>query len=263
LIFGLPFQIGVFVNTLKDSISPVVIGLILSAAHTGKVNMASTVVTFPVLLLLILNRLFFPAFSRTVGEKHALEKLFALFLRVNNALAAPLAIFILIMAKPFTLHVFGEKWTEPETMELCYLLWAANLFLPTLMVCTSLLNALGKPKTVLRFNLLWMALTLGLGTPLIFVCGAKGFGYANIVVNIATVAAVWKTREYVDCDVLKNSLLGWLPALLLVWFPLAYRRFFEIGKPHLFLCAILYFAFSTAISYIISRKDIRALSNAV
>jgi O-antigen/teichoic acid export membrane protein len=261
LVFGLPYQVGIFVNALRDSISPVIIGLFLSAAHTGKVNMASTIVTFPVLLLMILNRLFFPALSRATGDKQALERLFALFLRVNNALTAPLAIFILIMAEPFTLHIFGEKWREPETLELCYLLWAANLFLPTLMVCASLLYALGKPKTVLKFNMLWMALTLGLGTPLIFVCGAKGFGYANIVVNVATIAAAWKTREYINCDILKNALSGWLPALLLVWFPLAYKHFFEIGKLHLFLCAFFYFAFSTCITYIISKKDIRALSN--
>ncbi len=258
LVFGLPYQIGIFVNALKDSISPVVIGLILSAVHTGKVNMASTIATFPFLLLAILNRLFFPAFSRTVGDRQTLERLFSLFLRVNNALTAPLAIFVLLMAKPFTLYVFGEKWTEPETMELCYLLWAANLFLPTLVVCTNLLNALGKPKTVLRFNLLWMALTLGLGTPLIFVYGAKGFAYANIVVNVATVAVAWKMREYISCDILKNALLGWLPAVLLAWIPLLYKRFFEIGMLHLFLCAIFYFVLSNAIMYIISKKDINA-----
>jgi PST family polysaccharide transporter len=258
LVFGLPYQIGIFVNVLKDSISPVVIGMFLSTAHAGKAAMASTVATFPVLLLMIMNRLFFPALSRTIGDKQALERLFALFLRANNALAAPLAVFILIMAKPFTLHVFGEKWTEPETMELCRLLWAANLFLPTLMVCTSLLYALGKPKTVLKFNILWMALTLGAGTPLILVFGANGFGYANIAVNIATSAVAWKTRGHINCDILKNALLGWLPAVSLVWFPLAYKRFFEIGKLHLFLCAILYFAFSAAVAYILFKEDIRA-----
>jgi O-antigen/teichoic acid export membrane protein len=258
LAFGLPYQIGIFVNVLKESISPVIIGLILSAVHTGKVNMAVTIIAFPVLLLQILNRLFFPAFSRTIGDKQTLERIFALFLRVSHALTAPLAIFILLMVKPFTLHIFGEKWAEPETMKLCYLLWMTNLFLPTLMVCTSLLNALGKPKTVLKFNLLWMALTLGLGTPLIFVYGVNGFGYATIAVNIATIAAAWKMREYVNCNILKNALLGWLPALSLVWFPLAYKHFFEIGKLHLFLCVIFYFAFSTAIAYIISKKDIRA-----
>jgi O-antigen/teichoic acid export membrane protein len=256
LVFGLPFQAGIFVNTLKDSISPVIIGLILGMVYTGRVNMASTIVTFPILLLLILNRLFFPAFSRAVGDRQTLEKLFALSLRICNALAAPLAVFILLMIKPFTQHVFGDKWVEPETMELCYLLWIANLFLPTLMLCTNLLNAFGKSRTVLKFNLLWMGLTLGLGTPLIFAYGAKGFAYANIVVNIATLLVVWKMRGYVSCNILKNTFIGWLPALLLIWFPLAYKHFFEIGKMHLFLCAVFYFTLSMGTSYLLSRKDI-------
>ncbi|MDR3013239.1 MAG: oligosaccharide flippase family protein [Chitinispirillales bacterium] len=256
LAFGLPFQIGVFVNTLKDSISPVIVGLILSAVYTGKVNMASTIATFPVLLLGILGRLFFPAFSRTLGDKEALEKIFALAIRVSNALIAPLAIFVLLMVEPFTLHVFGNKWVNSEVMELCYLLWLANLFLPTLMVCTSLLYAFGKSKTVLKFNLVWMFLTLGLGTPLIFIYGAKGFGFANIVVNIATLMVVWKMRAYINCNIIKNVLIGWFPAILFVWFPLVYKRFFEIGILHLFLCAVSYFILSAAMTYLFSRKEI-------
>ncbi len=258
LAFGLPYQAGNFVNILKDSISAIVIGLIIGAAATGMVNMASTIAAFPVMLMGILCRLFFPAFARTVNDKHALEKLFALSIRVINAFVAPLAIFILVMATPFTLHLFGEKWINSETMELWFLLWPANLFLPTLSVCTCLLNAFGLSKTVLKYNIVWMLITLGFGTPLVFTFGAKGFGYANIAVNVASIIVAWEMRKHLNCKILKNALIGWLPAISLIWFPLAYKHFFEIGKLHLFLCAILYFAFSTAITYILSKKDIRA-----
>jgi len=256
LAFGLPYQAGSFVNILKDSISAIVIGLIIGAASTGMINMASTIATFPIMLMAILGRLFFPAFARTVNDKNALERLFALSVRVNNALVAPLAIFILLMAKPFTLHIFGEKWIASETMGLWFLLWPANLFLPTLTVCTCLLNALGLSKKVFKYSLLWMLISLGLGTPLVFMFGAKGACYANIAVNIATIIVAWETRKYVNCKILKETLIGWLPAISLAWFPLVYNRFFEIGKLHLFLCAIFYFAFSTLITYIISKKDI-------
>jgi hypothetical protein len=53
--------------------------------------------------------------------------------------------------------------------------------------------------------------------------------------------------------------LGWLPAILLSWFPKVYEYFFVIGKLHLFLCAIFYFTFSIAIAYIFSKEDIRVL----
>ncbi|GBU22611.1 hypothetical protein R80B4_02521 [Fibrobacteres bacterium R8-0-B4] len=113
-------------------------------------------------------------------------------------------------------------------------------------------------KTVLKYNIVWMLITLGFGTPLVFTFGAKGFGYANIAVNVASIIVAWEMRKHLNCKILKNALIGWLPAISLIWFPLAYKHFFEIGKLHLFLCAILYFAFSTAITYILSKKDIRA-----
>jgi O-antigen/teichoic acid export membrane protein len=258
LVFGLPYQAGTFVNILKDSISAIVIGLIIGTAATGTINMASTIAAFPVMLMGILCRLFFPAFARTTNDKAALEKLFALSIRVINAFVAPLAMFILFMAKPFTLHIFGEKWVSSETMELWFLLWPANLFLPTLAVCTCLLNAFGLSKKVFKYSLLWMLISLGLGTPFVFMFGAKGACYANIVVNVTTVIVAWEMRNHLNCNILKNALIGWLPAVLLLWFPLTYKHFFEIGKTHLFLCAILYFAFSTAIAFILSKKDIRA-----
>ena len=256
LAFGLPYQAGVFVNVLKDSISPVVIGLFLGAAKTGMVNMASTIAAFPVLLTVILNRLFFPAFSRAINDKAALERLFKISIRLSNAFVAPLAIFILIMAEPFTLNVFGQKWVG-ETTNYSYLLWPANLFLPTLMVCTCLLNAYGRSKTVLKFNLLWMLLTLGLGTPLIFAFGAKGFGFANIIVNAASIIVPITLRKYIDCHTFKELLLGWLPAVTLVGIPLIFRYFSADSKLYLALNIICYYTAATVLTYFLCRKDIR------
>jgi len=258
LAFGLPYQAGIFVNVLKDSISPVVIGLFLGAAKTGMVNMASTIAAFPVMLLAILNRVFFPAFSRTINDKGALEKLFGLSIRLSNAFVAPIAIFILVMAEPFTLQVFGEKWVG-ETTNYSYLLWPANLFLPTMMVCTCLLNAFGLSKTVLKFNLLWMIMTLGVGVPLILAFGANGFGYANIAVNVATITVSFVTRKYVDCRIFREQLLGWLPAVIFAVVPIAFSRFFAADKTYLILNIACYYALSTAMMYFICRKDINSM----
>jgi PST family polysaccharide transporter len=258
LAFGLPYQAGIFVNVLKDSISPVIIGLFLGAAKTGMVNMACTIAGFPTLLMVILNRLFFPAFSRAINDKAALEKLFRISIRLSNAFVAPLAIFVLIMAEPFTLHVFGDKWVG-EATDYSYLLWPTNLFMPTLMVCTCLLNAFGRSKTVLKFNVLWMLLTLGLGTPLIFAFGAKGFGYANIVVIITTVIVPITLRKYINCRVFKEQFTGWLPAVVLAGIPVAFSRLFIADKLHLILNIVFYYAAAATLTYFLCRKDIQPI----
>ena len=60
LKFGVPFQMGILINVIKDSISPVIIGSKMGIKMTGIVNMASLVGAFPSMLLFVMNRLFFP-----------------------------------------------------------------------------------------------------------------------------------------------------------------------------------------------------------
>lgn len=258
LAFGLPYQAGLFVNVLKDSISPVIIGLILGITQTGNVNMASTIAAFPVMFLFILNRLFLPAFSRSISNKKELQNLFTLSVRLSNAFVAPFALFIFIMMEPFTIHVFGEKWLA--TKELFYLLWPANLFVPTTLVCLGLINAFGYSKTVMKFNIFWMILTLGLSTPLVFLVGASGFGYANILVNISMILVFWKASSFVHCNFFKEVLLGWSPALLLLATPLLFGHLLHpVGKFDLILIFSFYFSGSSILTVILFRKKIKKL----
>lgn len=258
LAFGLPYQASLFVNVLKDSISPVIIGLILGITQTGNVNMASTIAAFPVMFLFILNRLFLPAFSRSISNKKELQNLFTLSVRLSNAFVAPFALFVLVMVEPFTIQVFGEKWLA--TKNLFYLLWPANLFIPTMLVCVSLINAFGHSKTVMKFNIIWMALTLGISTPLVFLVGATGFGYANILVNVSMMLVFWKTSSFIRCSFLKEILLGWLPALLLLVLPLSFSKFVQpLGKLHLLSGFSLYFLSCFALTFFISSQKIKEM----
>ena len=183
LKFGIPYQINVYVNLAKDSISPVIIGTVLGIAQTGTVNMASTIATFPVLLISILSRLFLPLFSKARGKGEELNYLFKMAVRICNAFTAALAVFVLIMNEPFTRYLVGSKWLIINP--LFYFLWSANLSLPTVFVCMSLLNALGFPKKILKHTMLWAVLTLGIGGLLISHIGIYGFGITNVIVNIS------------------------------------------------------------------------------
>ncbi|MDG5815012.1 oligosaccharide flippase family protein [Chitinispirillales bacterium ANBcel5] len=213
LKFGLPYQLAVFVNMLKDSFSPVIIGLILGINKTGIVNMASTVAGIPIMLLFILNRLFFPAFSRAINNKRLLHQLIKLSIRSSNIIVAVLSIFILINVNDFIVLVFGDKWLVSK--ELFYFLWSANLFLPTSSVCMCINNAAGQPKINLKISILWMIITIGLGVPLLLKYGIFGFGIANIVANISSVVLFYTSIKITSYNFVSDIFIGWLPAIIL------------------------------------------------
>ncbi len=94
LKFGIPFQMGVLINIIKDSISPVVVGSRMGIKMTGIVNMASLIGAFPSMLLFVMNRLFFPMFSRAKEDPQELQFLFKIAIRISNAISPLKSIFL-------------------------------------------------------------------------------------------------------------------------------------------------------------------------
>ena len=86
-------------------------------------------------------------------------------LRATNGLVAPAAILTLVLIEPLTKYVFGQKWLA--ALPLFYLLWGANIFVPTASPVFALLNALGHSRTTFKFAVIWMAGTWVLGAPLV------------------------------------------------------------------------------------------------
>lgn len=211
LKFGIPFQMGVLINVIKDSISPVIIGAQMGIKMTGIVNMASLVGAFPSMLLFVMNRLFFPMFSRSKEDPQELQFLFRIAIRVSNAISAVTAVYVLFMCKPVIIYVFGEKWLPAQN--LVYFFWTANVTLPSMLVCISLLNAIGLPKISMRYNILWMVLTLSIGIPLIYPLGIYGVGIANVVVNLSMLLVYFEAQKRVKCSILNEMFYSWIPSL--------------------------------------------------
>jgi O-antigen/teichoic acid export membrane protein len=183
LAFGVPYQGITFVSLFKDSITPILIGLWVGITEVGYVNWALMVAAYPVLALMALQRIYLPAFSRMQEYGPEFQRFIERVLRLTNALVAPLAILMLVLIEPTTRIVFGEKWLP--ALPYFYLLWAANLFVPTATPVMALLNALGDSRMAFRFAVLWMAGTWLLGAPLILTLGALGFALANLVVQFS------------------------------------------------------------------------------
>jgi O-antigen/teichoic acid export membrane protein len=207
LRFGVPYQGISFVSLLKDSITPVLIGLLLGAAEVGYVNWAGMVAAYPVLALMVLQRVYMPAFARMSAHPDALGGFIERVLRATHTVAAPLAVLTLVLIEPITTIIFGAKWLP--ALPYFYLLWAANLFVPTATPLMGLLNALGRPGLVFRFALLWMIGTWLLGAPLVVALGAIGFAIANVAVQLSNLLLFRAAQAAVPFRIARPMLPAW------------------------------------------------------
>ena len=189
LSFGLAYQ-GIQVSALvKDSISPLLIGVLLGAADVGYISWAGIIAAYPVMALFVLQRLYLPAFARLQHERDQLKSLVENVIWATNAITAPLAILTMAMIVPITVAVYGTKWLV--ALPYFYLLWPANLFVCSVSPIMGLVNALGKSQISLYFLVISMVITWFIGAPLIWHYGAIGFPIANVCVQAG---AFWLFR---------------------------------------------------------------------
>jgi O-antigen/teichoic acid export membrane protein len=213
LKFGVPYQGIGFVFLLMSSITPVFIGLLLGAASVGYINWAQMVGAYPVLALMVLQRVYLPAFARLQLHREALTQFVEQVLRATNGLVAPVAILTLVCIEPITKFVFGQKWMV--ALPLFYLLWGANIFVPTAAPLLALLNALGHSRTAFKFALVCMLGTWALGTPLILAFGTIGFAMANLCVNLANLILYRVVRGHLSFRILPMIVPSWCVATVI------------------------------------------------
>jgi O-antigen/teichoic acid export membrane protein len=210
LAFGLPYQGIGAVSLIKDSISPVLLGMTAGTAAIGHVSWAGMVAAYPVMLMMILQRLYLPTFARFQGDRAMLGKVVERVIWATNALAAPLAVLTLVLFEPLTLLLFAPQWLEARPLFLY--LWIANLFVPTATPMLGLMNALGYSRTAFTFALIWMVSTWLFGVPLILHFGENGFGMANVLVQLTNLALFRVAQRHVPFTILTTISPAWLVA---------------------------------------------------
>jgi O-antigen/teichoic acid export membrane protein len=211
LKFGLPYQgIGI-VSFLTSSFTPVFIGILLGAGSVGYINWAQMVSGYAVVVLMVMQRVYLPAFARLQLHKERLSHFVEQVVRATNALAAPVAILTLVCIEPLTKYVFGEKWLV--ALPAFYLLWTANIFVPTATPLFALLNALGHSRTAFKFALMVMLGTWALGVPLILAFGMIGFGIASLCVNTTNLVLYRIVQAHLNFRILPMVAPSWCVAL--------------------------------------------------
>jgi len=177
LRIGAPLQGTAVVSQLKDSITPIFIGLAAGTATVGYVQWAQTLAAGPLWASMVLSRVYLPTFARVQREPATLARFVEGAVRATHALVAPAAVLILVLIEPITAIVFGPQWLP--AVPIFRILWIANLIVPTATAVLAFLAALGDTRTSLRFAFIGFAATWLLGVPLVMLAGGIGYALAN------------------------------------------------------------------------------------
>ncbi len=208
LRIGAPLQGTVVVSQLKDSITPIFIGLAAGTAAVGYVQWAQTLAAGPLWASMVLSRVYLPTFARVQREPATLARFVTAAVRATHALVAPCAVLILALIEPITTIVFGSQWLP--AVPIFRILWLCNLVVPTSTALLAFLAALGDTRTSLRFALLWLVTTWALGVPLVLALGGIGYALANAGVLATNLLLFRVAQARVDVRLVPATAPIWL-----------------------------------------------------
>lgn len=225
LRYGFYYQIAQIVSLVKDSITPVLIGFMVGTAAVGYISWAAMLAGYPVLALVVLQRLYLPVFARFQSDLSKLGGFLEQTIWATNSFTAPFSMILLVLVHPITRIVFGAKW-DPAII-LFYFFWCGNLFVPTAGPVQSMLNSIGKSRTAMVFAIMWMVLTWGFGWPFAVWKGTLGIAIATALVQCSNLALFWYAKSCVPFGILRSAIRPWLISALigvLLFFANEHRR---------------------------------------
>jgi PST family polysaccharide transporter len=199
LRFGLPYQGSNAVSFIKDAINPLFVGLLVGVAAVGNIDWAGTFVGYPILVVNILNRLYFPAFARLRSRPDALRLFAAATIRWSVFVVLGLLALVLPRASLWTLEIFGPQWLPAVPM--LYWLAIAMPFAAAMAPCLAILNAHGRSREVFLFTIVWMVATWVLTVPAVALMGWMGFGVANALVQLVNPFLFRRIKACVDVPI--------------------------------------------------------------
>jgi O-antigen/teichoic acid export membrane protein len=165
----------------------IVIGRVLGPAQLGFYSIATRL---PMLLILnlavVAGRVLFPAFA-ALRERGEMERAVLISLRYTLILTLPLAVFMVVLAEPLTLALFGDRWRPAIGAMQVLCIWA---FMTTLgMIWGNMFKAAARPDISLKLAIPQVvALIVG---SLVFVReGIVAVAWVQATIAIATQLAV-------------------------------------------------------------------------
>lgn len=198
LAFGLPYQGANVINLLKDMVNPVFVVLFAGAAAAGYINWATMVANYPILAVMLLQRIYMPVFSRLMPWPDALNRTLHAVIGLVSVTVYTAGFLLYVFKEQITALIFGSQWQPALDLFLPFTIITV-LLTPTI-IAFSVLNALGHSGTVFRFSVAWLVATWVLGPLFIFVYGWQGWGWANVCVNLLNLLVLNQLKKKLGFD---------------------------------------------------------------
>jgi len=198
LVFGFYYQAGQIVNLAKDTISPFFVGIVVGTAAVGYINWASSLANYPVIALMLLNRLYLPAFAKLAHDPVKLKRAAEMVALLSGAVVFSASAVIYAFRQEIIVTVFGAKWLIALPLFLPMIL--LNFLLVPMLVGMNVLNALGRSRAVFKVTILLAAGTWALGPALIRFYGWQVWGWANLLVHLSTILVLAELRRSLSID---------------------------------------------------------------
>jgi O-antigen/teichoic acid export membrane protein len=182
LAFGLPFQGAKIVNLLKDLISPTFFAFYAGTTAVGYINWATMVMNYPLLAVLLLQRLYMPLFARLANDMERFRQVLHRIVSLLALIVYTLSALVFAFRYEITVTIFGSQWLEALVLFLPFAL--ISVILAPATIAMSALNALGHSKLVFWMTVAVTAATWLIGATSVAQLGWQTWGWANLAVNL-------------------------------------------------------------------------------
>jgi PST family polysaccharide transporter len=181
LKFGLPLACANFVNFVLLNVDYALVGRLLGAVMLGVYVLAFSVSSWSSnLLSTVINNVSMPAFSRVKHDATLLRNATIDALRAAALVVMPICGLSVALARPIILTLFGDKWASSARLLPALAIYGAVAVICVLIA--NMLSALGRSKTLLVIQLVWLALLAPAMIMSVRAAGTLGAAVAHIIV---------------------------------------------------------------------------------
>ncbi|MEI6807379.1 MAG: oligosaccharide flippase family protein [bacterium] len=182
LRFGLPYQANNIVLFIKDSVTPLFVGIHSGAAAVGFVNWGRDFAFSPMVFSRSFGRVAFPAFSRLQRDPVMLGRAVDRSIRMITLIMFPVTAILFALGPELTRLIFSDKWL-PGIVAF-YFFCTSPFVVGIMLPLYSAILALGEAKTLLKMSVLLLLLEWGMGVPFVILFGFSGVAFSQPVIAV-------------------------------------------------------------------------------